>query len=659
MKGLLFLAFLAPLMTLGQITPIYNIQGSGTASSLDGTTVSTTGIVTGVFQGPGAIGAFFIQDMQGDGDPMTSDGLYIYANDPVTVGDSVVVDGEVDEYFGLTELTNVTAVSIISTGHTVVPTPVNLPFASDAEKEALEGMYLEFQQTLYVTDHYSLGQYGEIVLSSGDYLRITTDVVDPNDDPASGNSNSGSSNVANVMSYMEDNELNQILLDDAASGSNPNPIPYIDPTTKTLRTGSTVPNLVGCLSYGFGAYRLMPTMSPNIIYAPRPTVPNVGGNIKVASFNVLNFFTTIDNGTNGARGADSPSEYYRQKDKLVAALDSMDADIYALMEIENGSDDALDSLTAGINAVVGSGTYDYVQDIFSGSDAIKCAFLYNTNTVTPIDTMISSYNTVFLPPTTSQLFEVNGTNARFNVIANHFRFKGCSGASGLDQDQNDGQGCFNETRRQQAFELVNNFIPLVQSTTGEDDVLVVGDFNAYSQEDPIDILRGAGLTDLTPNTPSYLYFKEYGALDHAFANSTMNQQVTGADVWQINSMEPRTIDYNEESVTDDLYEPNAFRSSDHDPIIIGLNPVALSTAELTAQKDFKIYPNPASNQIRLEIDGVGAGRLQIIDLTGRVLLEQGFAPENPIIDVNGLHTGTYIIRLTDQNEVRTATFIKK
>ena len=99
------------------------------------------------------------------------------------------------------------------------------------------------------------------------------------------------------------------------------------------------------------------------------------GSLKVASFNVLNYFTTIDTGANicgpnllGCRGAHSAAELTRQRDKIVSALTEIDADIVGLIEIENNADASLIDLVGGLNAVVGAGTYDYVDTGTIGGD---------------------------------------------------------------------------------------------------------------------------------------------------------------------------------------------------------------------------------------------------------------------------------------------------
>ncbi|PCH91103.1 MAG: endonuclease/exonuclease/phosphatase, partial [Bacteroidetes bacterium] len=307
--SVLIIALLSAQISVAQITPIYTIQGSGSASSLTGTTVITLGVVTASFQSASKLDGFFIQDTLGDSDSLTSDGIFVYAPSSISVspGDFVVVRGDVEEVFGLTRLSNVDSLGILMSNVSYSPVDINLPVAVVDDLEAFEGMYVRFPQTLIVSDHYNLGRYGEVVLSSGSLLPIPSNLVDPNDDPADGNTFSGSTNVAAVSALADFNTRNQILIDDGSELQNPNPIPYINQADSTLRAGTTADSVSGCLSYAYGKYRLQPYPDPMFNYASRPSVPALGGaNIVVSSFNVLNYWTTL-----GERGATTIAELIR------------------------------------------------------------------------------------------------------------------------------------------------------------------------------------------------------------------------------------------------------------------------------------------------------------------------------------------------------------
>ena len=331
-KYITLIIALVPIVGLAQITPIYTIQGSGNSSPLVSQTVTTEGVVFADFQTSALLNGFFIQDTLGDGNPLTSDGVFVFAPSGINVniGDYVTVTGQVQEYYDLTEIGNVSNITINGTiTNMIAPTPITLPVSTVSTYEAHEGMYVTFPQNLVVTDNYNLGKYGEFTLAV-DRQFIPTEIVDPNDNPASGTSTTGSSNVPAINALSDLHARSRFVVDDAKSPSWPNPVPFIDLAERTLRNGSTTQQVTGAFSYSFSKFRLMPTQQITFNYAERPVVPTINGDVRVVSFNILNFFSTIDDGSNIARGADSQAEYIRQRDKLVAALDSMDADIYAL-----------------------------------------------------------------------------------------------------------------------------------------------------------------------------------------------------------------------------------------------------------------------------------------------------------------------------------------
>ena len=582
----------------GPVTRIHTVQGSGGTSPLVGQSVTIEGIVTGAFQAPTptGLGGFFVQepDALADGDPMTSEGIFVFhSSTAVNVGDHVRVTGTVQEFSAgsgtLTQLggSGVT-VQLLASGQPL-PTAVSLslPLPSMAHFEALEGMRVTIAAPLTVTDNFNLARFGELMLAPS-RLAIPTDTIDPNDEPASGTSTSGSSNVAAVTAAIDLIQRSRFILDDASNVQNPPVIPYWDVATNTLRVGSRVTSLTGVMSFGFSAWRVQPTAPVTFEFAPRPaTPPAVGGSLKVAGFNVLNYFN--GDGAGGGfptpRGATDATELNRQTAKTVAAINAIDAAVIGLMEMENDGDgptSALASLTAALNTASGSTRWDYVRDpagytgLPGGTDQIKVAFLYQPALVQPIGAAVACNDAAFVNARApvAQLFESVANRGRFIAVVNHFKSKSTSTPpTGADIDQNDGQGAYNASRKAQAAALVactNGW----RSTLGDDDVLLIGDFNAYIQEDPIDTFRAAGFSVLDKGGHSYVFDGQSGSLDHAVASATLLPQVTGAGVWNINADEPRILDYNLEfkgpTQSPDYYTPTPWRSSDHDPVIVGL-----------------------------------------------------------------------------------------
>lgn len=542
----------------GTLTSIYEIQGSGEKSPLAGRTVTTRGIVTGDFQKGGYKG-FFIQDATSDGDPTTSDGVFVYdSSDVVSPGDLVQLSAKVSEFKGLTELDSVSNLTVCGGGQSITPTSITLPVTSEGDLEAYEGMLVTFSQTLTVSETYNLGRYGELLLSSGGRL------FNPNND-------------GDPKTFGTDPKLarRSLLLDDGSSRQDVNPVPYLD-SDHTRRDGDTVANLTGVLNEAFGSYLLEPTVPPDFVDAnPRPTQPEeVGGSLKVVAFNVDNYFTTLDNGSNGARGADSEAEFQRQQAKLVAALKALDADVVGLAELQNNGMKAEDTLVRALNKAYGSDVYAAVPDPVqgTGTDAIKVGILYKPAKVKPLGPSISDPESIYNRYPVAQAFtQEGGAGGSFTFVINHLKSKGgCPDSGDVDR----GQGCWNKRRTAQARALLG-FVAELQKRVQDPDVLLMGDFNSYLEEDPITTLTRGGLTNFSASLPqasrySYVFDGQAGLLDYMLTTPSLAAQVTGETVFHINSDEPRVLDYNTEYNPAYLYQPTMYRASDHDPDMVGL-----------------------------------------------------------------------------------------
>jgi len=570
-----------PMATCGDAaTYIHTIQGSGASSPLAGTSyVEIEGVVIGDFQT--GLGGFFVQeeDTDADTDPLTSEGIFVpITGFDVDQGDVVRIQGDVVELYGQTALVGPsTAITVCTTGITATMTPVTLPVTSNTVLEQFEAMLVRMPQTLTVSENYNLGRYGELVLSSGGRLMNPTSVVTP-------------STPANVMQAA--NDLNRIVLDDGLSAQNPDPIIYPTPelsATNTLRSGDGVAGVVGALYYNFGEYKIEPTAVPDFIASnPRPTSPDdVGGSLCVATFNVLNYFNGdgLGGGFPTSRGADTSDEFIRQRDKLINAIIEMQADIIGLLEIENdgfGPNSAIQDLVNGLNAAAPMlTTYSFVDaGSGPGTDEIRVGLIYRTETITTTGVATTTLTTPFdlHRPPLAQTFTEIATGRRFTVAVNHFKSKGCTDATGLDEDQGDGQSCYNYTRTQMS-QILADWLATDPTHSGDPDFLIIGDLNAYAMEDPITTLEAAAYTDLVqasegPSAYSYVYFGQSGTIDYAMASPSVVGQVTGVTVWHVNADEPSVLDYNEEyksmSQITSLYSDDQYRSSDHDPIIVGI-----------------------------------------------------------------------------------------
>ncbi|MFQ6101122.1 MAG: ExeM/NucH family extracellular endonuclease [Anaerolineae bacterium] len=571
---------------------IHDLQGNGAVSPLNGESgVVIEGVVVGDFQGADEFRGFFVQeeDADADADPATSEGVFVYDSGfgvDVSLGDVVRVMGDVTEYYDFTQLHNVSNVAVCSSGAGVTAATVDLPVADLADWEWYEGMLVTLPEELAATDHYNLHRYGEVVISAEGRLEIPTNQVAPGPD---------------ASAAQELNDRRQLLVDDGSTAEFPLAVPYLA-ADNTLRLGDTVTGLTGVLGYGFGKYRLHPTVPPVFVRAnARTDAPgDVGGAIRVASLNLLNYWTTIDDGINEARGADSLAEFERQKAKTVPAILALGADIVGLQELENNGPVAIGDLVAALNDATAPGTWAAVPDPaypggLDSTNPIKVGIIYQTASVTPIGDPVADDDPAFSTdrPPIAQTFAAKASGEVFTLVVNHFKSKGCYDLTGPDDpnnDQGDGQGCYNHRRTLQAQALLD-FVAELQAASGDDDVIVVGDLNSYAQEDPILILEG-GLANLMDafvppaDQYSYVYFGQAGLLDYAFATDSLAARTTGVDIWHINADEPRVLDYNDEVIDpaessgdfshDYVYNPDFYRSSDHDPVILGLtfNPPA-------------------------------------------------------------------------------------
>lgn len=576
---------LDPVDCTADSTPVYEIQGADAESPLAGQDVTVEAVVVGDFQGgpddDGDLDGFYAQDPAGDGDPATSDGVFVYAPGAAQVaeGDLVRFSGIVEESFGQTQVGDLTVLGICEAGAGVpAATDVALPVDALTDLERYEGMRIEFDQPLAATETRLADDFGEIRLSAGGALANPTDRVEP-----------GAASRALAL----ENDLRQVLLDDARDGSRQEPIAYVAPDD-TIRRGDTVTGLTGVLGYGFNAWRVQPTADVTFAAVnPRPAAPDdVGGDLRLASFNVLNYFTTLTNEDAGfARGADDEASFALQEAKIVAAITALDADVVALQEIENNRpddpEDAIETLVAALNEEAGEGTWATVEDTSSytgtgTTDAIRNAIIYQPAAVQPVGGVTALIDDAFdnARAPIAQTFSAGGDV--FTVVSNHFKSKGCGGATGANADPGDGTGCFNADRILQAEALVD-FVTGLQESSGDPDVLVLGDLNSYTQEDPIDVLDAAGLVGEleagldTDDRYTYVFDGEQGVLDHAFTTPALSAKVTGVDVWHINADEPDLFQY-----TGAFGMPDAYAASDHDPVLIGIDteePVPPPTVE--------------------------------------------------------------------------------
>ena len=279
----------------------------------------------------------------------------------------------------------------------------------------------------------------------------------------------------------------------------------------------------------------------------------------------LEYYLTSSFGT--GYGPDSNADHQKQRAKTSKALAKIDADIYGFVEVQQGQD-ALAELAADLSNNTGR-NFQYISDATTVNGSYtKSGYVYCSDVVSPSGSMKHN-NTVVLQRKKAQAFVEHNTGEKFILSVNHFKAKSGTG-TGDDADQGDGQGLFNASRVKEAQSILNNYSSYLLHF-GDDDMLIVGDLNAYAKEDPIQTLLDTDLIDLhrafhADSSYSYVYKGQVGYLDHAICNSSMYEQVTGMVAYHINSPELDGYTY-----SGSLNDGSMFRCSDHDPILIGLS----------------------------------------------------------------------------------------
>ncbi len=630
-----------------------NQFGETDVSPLLGQSVTIEGIVVGDFQRNDSdetrnLNGFYLQEETTDSDnnPLSSEGIFVYDNNfgvDVSIGDRVKVSGTVDQYFGETQLSDIAEVTVVDanldpTLSLVTTAQIDLASNTDTsvnqngvyqpDLEAYEGMLVELAGTLQIIEQFQLDRFNEIRLIAGERPAQYSQIATP--DPAG------------YTDYQQAIGARSIVYDDGLNEQNTDInnldgfAPYSDATAP--RMGDTATNLTGVLDYKWAGAsasgatwrvrshidgsntftRTADGNSPN----PRPSQPHaIDAPLKVASFNVLNFFKTLDAPNQqtaigmAPRGADDLSrfgvepadlEYQRQLAKLVNAITALDADILGLVELENEFDTendgstAIEALVNALNTALGEARYDYVfpGSQFVGTDAIAVGFIYNrmTVSVTPGSTPAQLNDTVVasLPSFSSHdldndpIFDGEATNRvslavnfthllsgeQLTVVANHFKSKGQSGLSDTaspNYDQNDGAGYWNQ-RRLLAAMAVTEWLATNPTGIDDNDQIILGDLNAYAMEGPVQYLLQQGFNNVeTEGSYSYVFSGQTGTLDYLLVSDSLQAKLVDAAIWHINADEADAIDYNLDfGRSADLYSADqASRNSDHDPVVAG------------------------------------------------------------------------------------------
>ncbi|ALC06713.1 hypothetical protein CDES_11795 [Corynebacterium deserti GIMN1.010] len=605
----------------GTTLSIAEIQGTGATTPVDGQVVTTEGIVTAVYA-EGGFNGYYIQTPGTGTTPKqvgdASDGIFVYVGTNGTypaIGDSVVVTGRAAEYYNMTQLGSSSFQVSVEEFEPVTPLQLDTVPAGDDIREAYEGMLLQPTGAHTVTNNYATNTFGEIALAPGDQpLFQATEVVAPG---------------AEAIAYEAENVAKQITLDDGRSGNYTRgdsavPMAWLmqdgGTTVKSLRAGDQVEFQAPVIfDYRFDLWKYQPTL-PVTGNTPGDQLPitwedsreaelasidNVAGDYHIASFNVLNYFTSLGMNEPGCsaytdingrgvtanncdvRGAYSQEAFEDQQAKIVDAINRLDVDVLGLEEIENTAtvtgditrrDEALHALVAALNDAAGSERWAAVESpdqVGTDEDYIRVAFIYDQTTVAPVGESRIFDDPAFTgtarQPLAQEFQPLDETKESFVSVVNHFKSKG-SAVNG-DTDTGDGQGASANVRVAQAQALIDHLDN--QDDWADKPVFILGDANSYAREHSMTTLYGAGYTNIAEEFDagySYQFDGRIGSLDHALGNAAAMENVVDAEVWDINADESIAFEYSRRlNNISDVFENNAFRSSDHDPIKVGFN----------------------------------------------------------------------------------------
>ncbi|MGE4458606.1 MAG: ExeM/NucH family extracellular endonuclease [Stenotrophomonas sp.] len=549
------------------VTAIGQVQGSGPRSPLEGRQVTIEGFVTADLRA--GLGGVFLQDA-GDGDPATSDALFVQL-DParaLPAGQWLRVTGTVQELAagkGGQTLTALQAETLAAARARPAPA-VTVLDAVPASWEALEGMKVRITAPLTLAGQDPLARHGELAVAFDGRLWQPTELA--------------AAGTAENAALVADNARRRLRLDDGSSQRDPGRVSYL-PEAAQLRIGMVFRGVEGVVDQRHdGDYRLQLTAALPVPAIERPQPPVVAGALRIAAFNLENYFNGDGHGGGfpTLRGAKTFAQFQAQQAKLVATIRGLDADVAALMELENdgyGPDSAIAGLVRALNEGQGKDRHWAFVDAGKGpgDNPIRVGIIYRAARVAPVGKPAVLEREPFGERSRvplAQAFRMGRKGRPFVVVANHFKSKGCSEASGADADQNDGQGCWTATRVESA-RLLHQWLQRDPTGSGSVDAVLLGDFNAYAMEAPIRQLQADGWRDAfkvagVPQPYSYVYNGLTGRLDHALLNPGMAARLKGAAEWHINADEADDAGYQGRNV------PGPWRSSDHDPLLLGFDP---------------------------------------------------------------------------------------
>ncbi len=574
----------------GPSTPFASLPRRGGAGIAELGRVSVEGIVVGVFLD--GLGGYFLQSAEGedDGDAGTPEGVFVESGGTDVrpkAGERLRVTGKWsrsdDRAAATWALRDVDHVESCGEGSPAPRVELTDPPADWAQ---LSGMQVRIPGPVVLTGNESLLRFGELTIAFGDgRLYAATESARPG---------------PRARSLEQANRQRSLIVDDGRDGEYPKSLWHLPVPVSAqapYRAGSLLRGIEGVIEHRQGRWRLQLSRPIAAVQqATRPAPPaRAEGSLRVASFNLLNFFN--GDGSGGGfpteRGAASRELQQRQRGKLVAAMRQLDADVLALMEIENdgfGPDSAIAELATSLDPPRRGAEprWRRVQPEGLerlGRDVISVGLLYRADRVEPVGgahTLDSGpFHSDSRMPLAQAFRPLSDGGRPFLVVVNHFKSKGgCGDADEANADKGDGQACYAAVRRDSAQRL-GEWLASDPAGIGGQASLVLGDLNAYRQEDAVDTLRRLGFSDLLAlgkekgeRLPhSFVYQAQAGLLDHALGGADLAARVAAAGVWGINADELPEFAYDGDSRSGRrLYTAEPWRSSDHDPVWVDIQP---------------------------------------------------------------------------------------
>ena len=423
-----------------------------------------------------------------------------------------------------------------------------------ADWAAYDGQRVRITAPLVVSGNHRLGRDGTVVAAFDGRLRTPTEVALPGADAAAVDAGNRARSLALALPP-----------EARAHGS-------------VWRSGSLLEAVEGRLGLTDQGAQLQVEDIGTLQPAQRPAAPTVAGELRLASLNLQNLFNGdgLGGGFPTARGARTQKEYRAQLERLVATLSSLDADVVALLELENDGYGAESSIAQLVAALDPAGARWRFVDAGEGpgDNPIRVGLLYRGDRVTPVGAPATLEAGPFGPLSRAPLAQAfrAGNGPAFVVVANHFKSKSCRDAEGADRDQGDGQACFNATRTTSGA-LLREWLAGDPTGSGSELVAVLGDLNAYAMEDPVRGFLDAGWQDALAGVDegqpwTYVYDAQAGRLDHVLLSPALGRRLQDAAIWHSNADEAPNV--HDQAANDGAPRISPWRASDHDPAIVGL-----------------------------------------------------------------------------------------